>query len=760
MTMPKEATAGWNLTLQEEQEVLDSTLKALENELVKARDACEELQRRFDDVASERLRHQQKCIREYEEVLRLSDAEPYVLRVDFSDHDTEEPISYYISKRLGHNDLTASGGAHILSWSSGLARALNVSNNPNVDWLDPDGKAPPVRGTAYLKRHLEISDRQVQKIVDAFSIYSGHEQLGGDPYLQRVLRMSGPKARDIVATIGRDQDAAIFSPPGRTLVVDGVPGSGKTQVGQLRLAYLVSPDAGSPLEPGECVILSPSKALLHYMEDILPKGLGVRGVRQTTIWGLLADYVGVDLDGLVDDEVPWHTSPEFGMFLEQRFHTLTVSEVERLAKEAPFPNGDGWRLTRAMIVAAGVRLRGVPFSKRAEALARSLIQQVDEQLLSPYRRGGKIDRELFKSGHHEYKRKSTQAKAAIDSWVRRTSRTIDTVSFYKECLRSVGEPDGRLSVSDLPGLVTVKYLLSGEVLQGIRYVVLDEAQSVAPLTFRSLRAILPSANFTFLGDMAQRSPYGYSIGDWKDLEKWFGPIEVKTLRVNYRSAPPIVRFLNAISRNMIPRPPRMQSIPRNGDSVLLVKSAPERRAAMIAKLAELIERGGVSTVAVLYRNPEQRHGDEEIWRRSLTRYSISRIPAEHGVMISSSRQEVAGLEFDLVICMDIDGDTYPGTHEAAADLFLFASRAQNRLVLTSCGSMSELLTGRDIELLVTALSVDPKTGRDELRWEGQGSYTALDTGWGYAFPQSPSRRFMTGPTPGILEDRYDDESVP
>ena len=61
-----------------------------------------------------------------------------------------------------------------------------------------------------------------------------------DDILQMVLSSNaGDKLKDIIMTIQEEQDNLIRQPRNKTIVVDGVAGSGKTTIALHRVAYLL-----------------------------------------------------------------------------------------------------------------------------------------------------------------------------------------------------------------------------------------------------------------------------------------------------------------------------------------------------------------------------------------------------------------------------------------------------------------------------------------------------------------------------------------
>ena len=161
---------------------------------------------------------------------------PYYARFDVVEDRGGEPESFYLSRTATGADTTGVGGAQILSWDTDMARAYRSPSQRRVE-------AQEFRGQALLRRQFTIlSGDELTDFQDTLNLYEGAVEIapGADPYLARLLRTSGTRARAIVTTLAEEQDKVVFANPTPLMVLQGAPGSGKTQVGQLRIAALVS----------------------------------------------------------------------------------------------------------------------------------------------------------------------------------------------------------------------------------------------------------------------------------------------------------------------------------------------------------------------------------------------------------------------------------------------------------------------------------------------------------------------------------------
>ncbi|MDO5688403.1 MAG: AAA family ATPase [Pseudoscardovia radai] len=153
---------------------------------------------------------------------------------------------------------------------------------------------PKEHGSIAMRRHITLRFRKVVSIEDEaldldsaqVSHATNEGTLTGEGALMASLssRRTG-KMTDIVATIQAEQDRIIRADMHQALVVQGGPGTGKTAVALHRAAYLLYAHR-QRLSHSGVLIVGPSPAFLHYIDQVLPS-LGETGVVSRTLATLL-----------------------------------------------------------------------------------------------------------------------------------------------------------------------------------------------------------------------------------------------------------------------------------------------------------------------------------------------------------------------------------------------------------------------------------------------------------------------------------------
>ena len=208
-------------------------------------------------------------------------------RLVFGRLDSQDGTRHYIG-RIG---LSSTDHEPILTdWRAEAARPFYEATPSN-------------HGDIVMRRHITLSFREVvgveDEVLDVHSDKVGQASTAGTLTGEGALlaslssRRTG-KMTDIVATIQAEQDRIIRSDMNRAVVVQGGPGTGKTAVALHRAAYLLYTHRRT-LERSGVLVVGPSSAFLHYIDQVLPS-LGETGVVSRTISDLIPGITASAID--------------------------------------------------------------------------------------------------------------------------------------------------------------------------------------------------------------------------------------------------------------------------------------------------------------------------------------------------------------------------------------------------------------------------------------------------------------------------------
>ncbi|MDO4739059.1 MAG: RNA polymerase recycling motor HelD [Eubacteriales bacterium] len=674
--------------------------------------------------------------------MELAAKKPYFTRIDFIETGGQKQV-YYIGKHGVYRP--DDERAQVIDWRAPVANLYYSGQIGPMHYVAPDGE---ISGELTLKRQIGIEEGQLRTIFDT-------DLVSQDAYLQSVLgAMTGERLREIVTTIQAEQNFVIRHPLNRTLIVQGVAGSGKTTIALHRIAYLLYAFRES-LRPEQMLILAPSPLFLNFIAGVLPD-LGVEQVRQSTFPLWMAQHLGsalpkIDradrteavlamdpaqlseltriaqakgsarmaelLDGWLD-AFEQSFCPEQGLsFGPVQLYTRAQLEQFLLVDEKPFPMQRRMRefekQLRAAAKAAAKRINDwlvQECDKRAQALRVTV--------KDPKELRAKLDA-LFASRDARLKQTLEQVrpyvKAALSSFPELSPAALYR-RFWEDMLRSP-EADVALAArhtctrfeqglapeaEDVAPLAIIAMRLVELPRVSIRHIVVDEAQDFSPLEFAVLRRIAPSATMTIVGDMMQGVHGWRGLQDWAALREGIfgGKAVMHHLLTSYRSTIEIMSFASRVAQNRpVPGQQLARPVLRHGEEprILRFASAAEKARA-IAQTAERWRAEGCSTVAVIGRDERELRALLRKMPASLQAHLLDPEQEEYsGGVVLAHAGAVKGLEFDGVILADADAQRYPERDLDARLLYVCCTRALHRLLVCHCGELSPLLCPVDPE---------------------------------------------------------------
>ncbi len=194
-------------------------------------------------------------------------ARPYFARVDFKEKDGLNSQRIYIG--IGH--ISSGGDQLVCDWRAPISSLYYDYDEGKASYETPDGD---VEGEITLKRQYSIENGQLKYFIDT-------KQNINDEILQQVLsKTSSTKMREIVASIQKEQNSIIREEKFRTILVQGVAGSGKTSIALHRAGYLLFKHR-EDFSSDDVLILSPSNLFSSYVSEVLPE-LGEDNVIEMT----------------------------------------------------------------------------------------------------------------------------------------------------------------------------------------------------------------------------------------------------------------------------------------------------------------------------------------------------------------------------------------------------------------------------------------------------------------------------------------------
>ena len=229
------------------------------------------------------------------------------------------------------------------------------------------------------------------------------------------------------------------------------------------------------------------------------------------------------------------------------------------------------------------------------------------------------------------------------------------------------------------------------------HIVVDEAQDLSPTDVAVLRgALTKRESMTLAGDTAQKLIFDNGFDRWDKMLEDVGisGVKIDQLKISYRSTRPIVEFSRHVLGPLAdPDPPQ---VPRDGVPVeqFLFGSTGEAIAFLGNQLRALVLQERKANVALVSRYGAQ----ADIYYEGLKKSEVPALRRVYGKDFSFAPgidvvdvTQIKGLEYDYVILVEVNANTYPKRKEARHLLHIAATRAVHQLWVTSVQESSPLL---------------------------------------------------------------------
>lgn len=714
---------------QEEQEKLADVIQSMQSRIanIKTGLPARAGDTRTADIVQEML---------IKELANLESAlpNPYYGRIDYQQLDPKAANSKTIY--IGENRIS---DTDVISWTAPVARLWYLNENDSK-YRAPYGE---IRVRVDLRRFLRIRGQNLTELHD---MYRRALPAGGmtspNPALATALSSTGTSDGHlsvIIETIEPEQYESIANVTDQVLVVQGAAGSGKSEIGFHRIAFLLSPFNELPERerptPDTTIFIGPSNSFLEYAADILPS-LGVReSVRQTTLRQWLTGYHS---RRLTFNARMWNNLLEKGEMTDydeaaesfkgsMEMADTLGRHVRQLTQDI---RGKARTLSQLTLLLAGRRVT-VSEPEVRTALNRILPSNTAATPLNARRRefiNVIVDIALAKAdlvgrirSQEERRLRDSISTNYVEPWLAPIWPEID---FQQEYASLMSDPERLANLSrweiseeaedlhlywntrdsryefedsDIGALTYLDHLLNNTISRRNRHIVVDEAQDVSPIEFMLLRISSVNNWFTILGDTAQRlTPYR-GIRRWRDLERPLGRSNTKVqhARTSYRANQHITRYNNRILRQFDTYIDAPIPFGREGHRVEYHQHA--RRGDMYPTIAGELERLrsleglGEAQIAILVRDVNNLraferfcvdNGIDEVARFGSetpdAKTVLARIP------------EAKGLEYDAVIVLGVN-DSFTDTVFNQKLLYMAATRAKHYLAIHWAGQQSPIL---------------------------------------------------------------------
>lgn len=654
------------------QNLLETRKKTIEE----YRDDEDKLIEYFDHerfVSEEAFKAIDRKLREY----AILQTTPYFGRVDFNEKGCQEKESIYIG-RFGVTPEDVFEPI-VVDWRAPIASLFYAGKLGEASYDAPMGK---VDANILGKRQFIIKREQLLGMFDS-------ELDVKDEILQMVLsKNTGEKLKDIIMTIQTEQDNIIRQPREKTIVVDGIAGSGKTTIALHRVAYLLY--NYRKLLQDKVLILGPNKIFMEYISTVLPS-LGEIGVRQQTFVDFALDIL--ELRDIMDfreymekvinkdkefiDEILFKTSVCYIKELDKFIDTLN----NKYFKAEDLYLGDLKIVPKEAIEELFNYYSSMPLFRRSAKIKRILFAKIKDARDDKVRKIEKWYKDTISSLSEEQRNIQEsdlrfKRKLKIREVIEKVIEAKDSLDWMnnESCIEIYNglNRNRRLTIDDLAPILYLKIKLEGlKIQEEIRHVVIDEAQDYSLLQFIVIKELTKCKGYTIVGDRNQRMIPIEGTSPMMELENIFDNLEYFALNKSYRSTKEIMDYANKYLKEE-----KIIPIVRSGKEV--IEKNFSNYEALVEEIYDNLQnlvKEGFESIAIVCKNLEE---TERIASLIKDRIKIKIIDRED---IIYNKGEVAlpsyfakGLEFDAVIVVNSGENT-----EEDKMAYVMATRALHEL---------------------------------------------------------------------------------
>lgn len=582
---------------------------------------------------------------------------PYFGRVDFKEEEFDEEKIY-----IGRFGLTPEGSYEpvIVDWRAPVSALFYTSSLGESSYRAPAGK---IDVDILKKRQYIIKKAKLSGMFDSALDVK-------DDILQMVLSKSAnDKLRDIIMTIQEEQDRIIREPREKTVVVNGVAGSGKTTIALHRVAYLLY-NYRETLQD-KVLILGPNSIFMEYISTVLPS-LGEVGVKQTTFTDLALEIIGLKGVMNISDYMERILSGD-KKFIEDVLHKTSEDYLEELNDLVNKLDQEYFNISEVKFFDKVVQseddlkdlfynyYKDMPLFRRSKKVKRIIysklrdfrdeeVRKIQKEYKDAVAKLSKTELEV-EEGHLNYIRK-LKIREAIEEVMRAKRELTWLDSNNVLAIYNKFNSEKELTIDDLAPILYLKVKLEGLKLdREIKHVVIDEAQDYSPIQFIAVKELTKCSSMTVVGDSNQRLIPLKGEAAMLKLNNYLPSMKVEhyNLYKSYRSTREIMEYANGYLKeeSIVP-------LVRNGEPVREHKAKDiEELANILEETIEELNEKGYESIAVICRDMDE---TERIGKAIRNKNYIKILDNEDIIYNSGSvvipSYFAKGLEFDAVLLVE------------------------------------------------------------------------------------------------------------
>ena len=527
-------------------------------------------------------------------------------------------------------------------------------------------KAPEkvIKGNLKRKRQYKIENAKIKHIFD-------NNINIDDSLLQEVLSNDGSeKMKNIVNTIQQEQNKIIRNVEDKSLIVQGIAGSGKTSVALHRIAFLLYKIEN--LSSKNVLIFSPNNIFSEYISNVLPE-LGEDNPSETTYANFLESCIK-----------EYKTIETFTEFIA-RYYTYKEKNID-LVK---YKQSD--EIIKDIEDYVLYLIKNIKFTKNIEIdIFNEVTKEQLKELFERYDRFPLFTRitEISKKLSENYARGKLTLARSINKKILESMNIEKNYkkiyyNFYKSKFCKIKLSDNeirkfvnknKINYEDAIIFSYIKGLLEGFNYNNmIKEIVVDEAQDYTLLQYKILSKIFKKSSFSILGDVNQTiNPY-YKYESLEQIKEVLDKTKYLELTKTYRSSKEIIEYTNKILNLKF-----VSAIRKDNNKPVLFRKETNLKKQLLNDINYL--KNEYKSVAIITKDDEEAN---EIYNLLKDNINIGKITINEEIfrkdLIVVPSYMAKGLEFDSVIVYNKFNNIYKENEKYL--YYVACTRAQHELII-------------------------------------------------------------------------------
>lgn len=527
-------------------------------------------------------------------------------------------------------------------------------------------KAPEkvIKGNLKRKRQYKIENAKIKHIFD-------NNINIDDSLLQEVLSNDGSeKMKNIVNTIQQEQNKIIRNVEDKSLIVQGIAGSGKTSVALHRIAFLLYKIEN--LSSKNVLIFSPNNIFSEYISNVLPE-LGEDNPSETTY----ANF----LESCIKEYKTIETFTEFiaryYKYQENNYDLVKYKQSDEIIKDI-----EDYVL---------YLIKNIKFTKNIEIdIFNEVTKEQLKKLFERYDRFPLFTRitEISKKLSENYARGKLTLARSINKKILESMNIEKNYkkiyyNFYKSKFCKIKLSDNeirkfvnknKINYEDAIIFSYIKGLLEGFNYNNmIKEIVVDEAQDYTLLQYKILSKIFKKSSFSILGDVNQTiNPY-YKYESLEQIKEVLDKTKYLELTKTYRSSKEIIEYTNKILNLKF-----VSAIRKDNNKPVLFRKETNLKKQLLNDINYL--KNEYKSVAIITKDDEEAN---EIYNLLKDNINIGKTTINEEIfrkdLIVVPSYMAKGLEFDSVIVYNKINNIYKENEKYL--YYVACTRAQHELII-------------------------------------------------------------------------------